>query len=68
MTIAHGIARVLATVMMNTTRLETIANRQRTGRVRDLCFAALVVFAGAMSLMGVSKAVQAAQVTHVAHR
>lgn len=54
--------------MMNTTRLETIANRQRTGRVRDLCFAALVVFAGAMSLMGVSKAVEAASVTHIAHR
>lgn len=54
--------------MMNTTRLETIANRQRTGRVRDVVFAALVVLAGAMSLMGVEKAVQAASITHVAQR
>ena len=46
--------------MSNMNRLETIANRQRKSRVRDLAFAALIVFAGAMSLMGVQQAVQAA--------
>ena len=54
--------------MSNTNRLETIANRQRRSRVRDLAFAALVVLAGATSLMGVQQAVSAATMTHVAQR
>ena len=40
-------------IMSNTNRLETIANRQRRSRVRDLAFAALVVIAGATSVMGI---------------
>lgn len=55
-------------LMSNTNRLETIANRQRRSRVRDLAFAALVVLAGATSLMGVQQAVSAATLTHVAQR
>jgi hypothetical protein len=54
--------------MSNMNRLETIANRQRKGRVRDFAFAALVVFAGAMSLVGVEQAVRAASIAHVAQR
>jgi hypothetical protein len=54
-------------VMSNMNRLETIADRQRRSRVRDLAFAALVVFAGAISLMGVTEAVRAASV-HVAQK
>jgi hypothetical protein len=48
--------------MSNMNRLETIADRQRRSRVRDLAFAALVVFVGAISLMGVTEAVRAASV------
>ena len=54
--------------MSNMNRLETIANRQRSSRVRDLAFAALIVFAGAMSLIGVEQAVRAASVAHIAQR
>ena len=54
--------------MSNMNRLETIANRQRKSRVRDLAFAALVVFAGAMSLIGVEQAVRAASISHVSQR
>lgn len=53
--------------MSNMNRLETIADRQRRSRVRDLAFAALVVLAGAASLIGVTEAVRAASV-HVAHK
>ncbi|HEY6039592.1 MAG TPA: hypothetical protein VIV58_35170 [Kofleriaceae bacterium] len=63
-----GIAREQRSGMSNMNRLETIANRQRSSRVRDLAFAALIVFAGAMSLIGVEQAVRAASVTHVAQR
>ena len=41
-------------------RLDTIVIRQRRSRIRDLAFAALVVFAGAISLATVSTAAQAA--------
>jgi hypothetical protein len=54
--------------MSNMNRLETIANRQRKSRVRDLAFAALIVFAGATSLLSVERAIQAASVSHVAQR
>lgn len=53
-------------VMSNMTRLETIADRQRRSRVRDLAFAALVVIAGAVSLMSVTQAVRSASVHVVA--
>ncbi|HUJ60890.1 MAG TPA: hypothetical protein VLX92_20445 [Kofleriaceae bacterium] len=49
-------------------RLETIATRQRSSRLRDLAFAALVVVAGVVSLKTVSFAVQAAQSSDVAQR
>jgi hypothetical protein len=49
------------------TRLETIADRQRRSRIRDLAFAALVVLAGAVSLTAVSTAIHSAS-TDVAHR
>ena len=42
------------------TRLETIADRQRRSRIRDLAFAALVVLAGAVSLTCVSTAIHSA--------
>ena len=54
-------------VMSNMNRLETIADRQRRSRVRDLAFAALVVFAGAVSLMSVTEAIRGASV-HVAQK
>jgi len=50
--------------MSNMNRLETIADRQRKSRVRDLAFAALVVFAVAVSLMSVEQAIHSA--SHVA--
>ncbi len=43
-----------------TNRLDTIASRQRSSRVRDLVFAALVVIAGAISISSVRAATQAA--------
>jgi hypothetical protein len=49
------------------TRLETIISRQRKSRLRDLAFAAFVVFAGACSIATVKTAVQVAQ-HDVAHR
>ena len=52
--------------MSNMTRLETIADRQRRSRVRDLAFAALVVIAGTVSLMSVTQAVRSASVHVVA--
>jgi hypothetical protein len=42
------------------TRLETIADRQRRSRIRDLAFAALVVLVGAASIAWVSAAIHAA--------
>lgn len=42
------------------TRLDTIVLRQRRSRLRDLAFAAMVVFAGAVSLASVSTAAHAA--------
>ena len=50
------------------TRLETIATRQRSSRVRDAVFAALVVLAGIVSVTSVANAAHAANVTHVANR
>ena len=45
-------------------RLENIAVRQRSSRVRDLAFAALVLLAGAVSISSLSTAAAAAQDTH----
>jgi hypothetical protein len=42
------------------TRLDTIVTRQRSSRVRDLMFAALVVLAGGIALSSVSVAAHAA--------
>ena len=52
--------------MSNMNRLETIADRNGRSRVRDLAFAAMIVVAGALSMMSVGQAVHAANVTHVA--
>jgi hypothetical protein len=41
-------------------RLATIADRQSKSRIRDVVFALMVVFAGAVSLAGVSTAVHGA--------
>jgi hypothetical protein len=50
------------------TRLDNIASRQRTSRLRDLAFAALVVVAGAVSISTVRLAVHASSQAYVAHR
>jgi hypothetical protein len=52
----------------NMNRLETIADRNGRSRVRDLAFAAMIVLAGAVSMMSVGEAVHAANVTHVAQK
>jgi uncharacterized protein (DUF488 family) len=44
------------------TRLANIASRQRSSRVRDLMFAALVAFAAVISLSSVAVAADAAQI------
>ena len=55
--------------MNNSNRLETIATRQRTSRVRDLVFAAAVAFAAFVSISTVSTACHAAAApVHVAQR
>ena len=54
-------------VIMNT-RLDNIALRQRSSRVRDIAFAALLLFAGAVSLTSLSLGVHAAQSGEVAKR
>jgi len=51
--------------MMN--RLDTIATRQKTSRVRDMFFAVAVAFAAVVAITTVSTACQAASTTHVAH-
>jgi len=51
--------------MMN--RLDTIATRQKTSRVRDMFFAVAIAFAAVISITTVSTACQAASTTHVAH-
>ena len=43
-----------------TNRLRNIVVRQRSSRVRDIAFAALVLFAGAVSLTSLSVGVHAA--------
>ena len=48
---------------MTTTRLETIATRQRIARVRDLAFAVLIVLAGGVALSSVSTGAHAARAT-----
>ena len=50
--------------MMN--RLDTIATRQKTSRIRDAFFAGAVAFAAVVSVTTVSTACQAAT-THSAH-
>jgi hypothetical protein len=51
-------------------RLESISTRQRSSRLRDVVFAALIVLAGSVALGSVRTAVHAADVhgNHVAHR
>jgi hypothetical protein len=49
-------------------RLDNIAARQRTSRLRDVMFAALVVLAGAVSISSVSAAVRASQTEVAANR
>jgi hypothetical protein len=51
--------------MMN--RLDTIATRQKTSRVRDMFFAVAVAFAAVVSITTVSTACQAASTTHSVH-
>ena len=50
--------------MMN--RLDTIATRQKTSRVRDMFFAVAVAFAAVVAITTVSTACQAAS-THSVH-
>jgi hypothetical protein len=45
---------------MNNKRLDTIVTRQRSSRLRDLAFAALVVLAGGLALSSVTAAAHAA--------
>ncbi len=55
--------------MPKTNRLDTIANRQRGGRVRDLLFTAAVALAAIVSITSVSTACHAASTSvHVAQR
>ena len=51
-----------------TNRLDNIAVRQRSSRVRDVAFAALLLFAGAVSLTSLSLGVHAASSSEVAKR
>lgn len=52
-----------------TNRLETIANRQRNGRTRDLLFACFIALAAVIGASTVGAAVHAAvTTTEVAHR
>ena len=50
-----------------TTRLETIAIRQKKSFVRDVVFAAFIALAAAVSIASVSTAVEAST-THIAQR
>ena len=51
---------------MTTTRLDTIASRQRIARMRDIAFAALVVLAGGVALSSVTTGAQAASASATA--
>jgi hypothetical protein len=51
-----------------TNRLENIAVRQRSSRVRDYAFAALLLLAGAVSLSSISLGAHAASSGEVAKR
>jgi hypothetical protein len=53
---------------MTTTRLETIATRQRTSRVHTIVFAAFLALAGIISVSAVNTAVSAATPSHVVQR
>ena len=53
---------------MTTTRLETIATRQRTSRVQTIVFVAFLALAGVISISAVNTAVAAATPTHVVQR
>lgn len=53
---------------MTTTRLETIATRQRSTRVRDAIFAAFVALAAVIAVTAVSTAADAATPARVASR
>jgi hypothetical protein len=55
--------------MTQANRLDTIATRQRTGRVRDLLFVAAVAIASVVSITTLSTACHAATApVHVAQR
>ena len=51
-----------------TNRLDTIVTRQRSNRLRDVVFAAMVVLVSAVSITTVSAAVDNAAVSSVATR
>ncbi len=58
------------TAMTNETRLDTIANRQKRTRVRDVVFAIGIALAAVVSITSVQTACHAANAApaHVAHR
>ena len=51
-----------------TSRLDTIATRQRTSRVQTLVFSAFLALAGVISLSAVNTAVAAATPSHIVQR
>ena len=51
-----------------TSRLDTIATRQRTSRVQTLVFTAFLALAGVISISAINTAVAAASPTHVVKR
>ena len=51
-----------------TTRLETIAIRQRTSRAHSVLFAAFLALAGVISISAVNTAVAAATPSHLVQR
>jgi hypothetical protein len=53
---------------MTTTRLETIATRQRTSRIHTIVFAGFLALAGIISISAVNTAVAAATPSHVVQR
>lgn len=54
--------------MTTSNRLDTIATRQKSTRLRDAFFAACVALAAVVAITTVSTACDAATPTHVAHR
>ena len=56
--VKHAFSRVGTAIElhsgMTNNRLDSIANRQRTSRIRDLAFAVVLVFAGAIEAKTIS--------------